>query len=330
MGPGAVLCLLFALHSPLPGGNEDGLNLRIRQSIEGGVKYLLGKQLASGGWYTKSEYPAGTNALIACALMEHGPGPDDARMARALQAMAMQETTRTHSLTFRCKAWHLASGRNPRSRFKGLLLKEVGRIVQATTTGAYGYHCKVNWKGRPDNCNAFHALMGVRSGARAGVKIPGAYWKLTAAHWMNGQNMDGGWMYYNDPGKAKTSMTMTAAGVTCLATCREYLFPRGGGQVKKKLDGAIHRGMDLLGKTFEEMLRSPDSKWPVYYLFAVKQAALAAGEKRLGQLDWYRLGAEKIIASQSPDGHWDGDLGPQITTALALLFLKEPDFLPGR
>ncbi len=133
---------------------------------------------------------------------------------------------------------------------KDLFLKDVRRIVQATNNGAYGYHCKVNWKGRPDNCNTFHALLGVRSGARARITIPGAYWKLTADHWLKGQDMDGGWMYMNNPDKFRTSLTTTAAGVTCLATCRKYLFATGGGgQAKKKVNESIQQGLDLLTKT---------------------------------------------------------------------------------
>src|SRR5207248_8189752 len=50
----------------------------------------------------------------------------------------------------------------------------------------------------------------------------------------------------------------------------------------------------------------------------------------IGDKDWYRWGAEVLVANQRPQGHWEGGgyhgATPVIDTCLALLFLKRANF----
>ena len=49
---------------------------------------------------------------------------------------------------------------------------------------------------------------------------------------------------------------------------------------------------------------------------------MAYGLTTIGNKDWYAWGAQMLVASQGPDGTWEGEHGPEIDTCFALLFLR--------
>jgi hypothetical protein len=69
-----------------------------------------------------------------------------------------------------------------------------------------------------------------------------------------------------------------------------------------------------------------------YFLYGLERACVLGGVQRLSGIDWYRLGAERILDRQRPDGSFLGknqnnaNGRPLIDSAFALLFLKRALF----
>jgi hypothetical protein len=62
-----------------------------------------------------------------------------------------------------------------------------------------------------------------------------------------------------------------------------------------------------------------------YYLYGLERAGELTLTLNFGKHDWYKEGAEMILAQQQSDGKWhspQGTGGPVIDTCFALLFLK--------
>jgi hypothetical protein len=59
----------------------------------------------------------------------------------------------------------------------------------------------------------------------------------------------------------------------------------------------------------------------LYFLWSVERVGVAYGLKKIGAIDWYEVGADRIVATQQADGSWP-DYAPNVGTSLALLFLK--------
>jgi hypothetical protein len=66
----------------------------------------------------------------------------------------------------------------------------------------------------------------------------------------------------------------------------------------------------------------------LYYLWALERAAILYDVGKIGDKDWYRWGAEMIVANQKEDGRWEKKdaypgASPTIDSCFALLFLKQ-------
>jgi hypothetical protein len=64
----------------------------------------------------------------------------------------------------------------------------------------------------------------------------------------------------------------------------------------------------------------------LYYLWSVERVAVIFNLPKLGGMDWYGWGAEKLIANQKEKGNWEKGQYPHsvslVDTCFALLFLK--------
>ncbi len=69
--------------------------------------------------------------------------------------------------------------------------------------------------------------------------------------------------------------------------------------------------------------RTFGSGWPFYRLYALEKVCVFLGREDVGGLDWYRIGVERLLESQLPDGGWaqGGGRADAVATSFALLFL---------
>ena len=304
---------------PGPGGGSGFSAEAVDRAIDKAIAHLWSRQQGNGGWGPHGgKYPLGPSALVAYALLESGTSPTDPRMVKALGFLSSRETEKTYTLGLRANVYLAASDKVP--EYRKNLTDDVVRLIKSTRDGSYNYDCRGDGKSSGDNSNSQYGLLGVWAGARARrLEIPTQYWRLVWKHWVGAQNGDGGWGYRRDGTRA----TMAAAGVASLFVCYDNLMLHDPGVIRcspsAKLTDAqkrIQRGLDWFDNNFAASLRRPQHQY--YYLYGVERVGLASGYKYFGKVDWYKMGATKLLASQGGDGAWGGKI---TDTAFALLFL---------
>jgi Cu/Ag efflux protein CusF len=94
---------------------------------------------------------------------------------------------------------------------------------------------------------------------------------------------------------------------------------------RRATDRAIVRGIDALtrhvGLPAGRMDNVPQGS--LYFLWALERVAVLYDLKTIGGKDWYRWGAEQLVANQKQNGNWDSAYPGTIDTCFALLFLKQ-------
>jgi hypothetical protein len=66
-----------------------------------------------------------------------------------------------------------------------------------------------------------------------------------------------------------------------------------------------------------------------YTLWSIERVGMALGLNTIGDMDWYQLGADHLLAKQSPDGAWPSGShgGVEVSTSFAVLFLSKSNFV---
>jgi hypothetical protein len=66
----------------------------------------------------------------------------------------------------------------------------------------------------------------------------------------------------------------------------------------------------------------------LYFLWSVERVGVIYGLEKIGNVDWYDLGAEELVGSQNISGSWGrGGRGAEVDTAFALLFLARSNLV---
>jgi hypothetical protein len=219
--------------------------------------------------------------------------------------------------------------------------------------------------GRTDLSNTQYALLALDMAARCGVDAPSETWRLAAEHVLKEQEDEGldvplwieneawsedhpevprfleaaktqarGWCYL--PGRPTLPTgSMTAAGVTCLATAKERLWALAAlpEDLSRRIDQGLIGGLAWLSEHFT-VADNPDppSQWHYYYLYGLERVGAKTGVRFVGTHDWYREGAEHLLGAQLAAGGWaeaaasgkpaDSTESAITQTCFALLFLR--------
>jgi hypothetical protein len=176
-----------------------------------------------------------------------------------------------------------------------------------------------------DNSNSQYGLLGVWSGAEAGVEVPDQYWREVEKHWITCQTRDGEWGYHTDD---RGRFSMTCAGIASLFVTHDHLdaLSLGTSIGRAPYNPSLTKGLAWLEQgdnCLDALNRGGMSVG--YSLYGLERVGLASGMKYFGKHDWYRELAAKIIANQWRNGSWGRqDEGEQaaIETAYTLLFLS--------
>lgn len=211
-----------------------------------------------------------------------------------------------------------------------------------------------------DNSNTQFALLALRHAALAGFAVPKAVWQRASRHFESTVGKDGGWGY-GCPGTLEGSYgSMTAVGMACLVICKAMLLgpEKAGGFAYLSLP-AMEGGLKWLLTRFAAD-RNPDTDRVVqgagpggpagppggppgggamprpsaqtfhfYWLYAVERLGMLLNLRHIGFHEWYREGAQWLVAAQAADGGWSNPAGsmgapepPLAATCFALLFLR--------
>jgi hypothetical protein len=196
-----------------------------------------------------------------------------------------------------------------------------------------------------DNSNTQFATLALWVARRHGLPVHGALRRLDE-RFRAFQFPNGAWAYQASFQAANLPCAaMTCAGLLGLAT--------GHGAVNEKIkernpkakrlrdpnkDPAIKKGLIALAAAIGEPLG--DGKGSAlemkdraarayYYLWSLERVAMVYGLDKIGKKDWYRWGAEIILANQSLDGSWKGNYTEGgVDTSFALLFLRRSNLAP--
>ncbi|HZY87266.1 MAG TPA: hypothetical protein VFE78_20695, partial [Gemmataceae bacterium] len=176
-----------------------------------------------------------------------------------------------------------------------------------------------------DNSNSQFAILALWAAQRHGVPMERTL-RRVALRYEASQNADGSWGYdYRRGGAVPERPSMTCVGLLGLAVGHGFDQAAAG---RAAQDPRILAGFVALSKN----VGAPAGRTQglpmanLYFLWSVERVAVLYDLQTIGGKDWYRWGAEILVANQGPHGNWaDGGYhgaSPVLDTSLALLFLK--------
>jgi hypothetical protein len=328
-------CLMQRPASAREIGRVDAAS--VQQAIDRGIAYLRSTQNARGGWNEWLGQPGGASSLCTLAMLTAGVPADDPAMRSALAYLRRLEPTQTYSVALQtlvfCQVG--APGDLVRIRRNVQWLEEAqlrSEGLPPDRFGAWNY----GHAGSGDPSNAQFALLALQAAEERDVSVKPEVYEAAARYWQTLQRESGAWSY---SGGSPPTGSMTCAGIASTIICRGQL----SGTSSRVQDGAIvccggdptgkdpvQAGIDWLGERFSVRVNPgmAGSGTLFYYLYALERVGRMTGRRFIGQHDWYREGAERLLDLQDNfQGFWAGvgfgEDDRNVTTAFALLFLAK-------
>ena len=303
--------LLGALEiSPREVTDED-----VDRVMEEAKRYLWGQQTGSGLWprHHHNLPGGGTTALAMFALLEAGESHNDPRMSKGLEALLGLKTNNVYVIATRVMALSQIVASHKDSPCRGQLEKDLKWLTGSALRqgGAWGY---AGPEPTGDNSCSQFALLALWEADRAGIRINPGLIRLVERIWLRRQRRDGGWTYPGQPNvAAKSTLTMTTAGLASLFICQDVLT--------KTCQPYPHRRKTKAGwKYLSENLKN-DYFRNGYLAFCVQRVGMASGRKFIAGMDWFATGAAKL-AEPNPYGRgYGGQWGPVVRASFELIFL---------
>ena len=184
-----------------------------------------------------------------------------------------------------------------------------------------------------DNSNTQFAILALWVAQRHDVPMERTL-RLVTTRFQTSQSNDGSWNYrYAFGGGLPEGPAMDCVGLLGLAV-GHGIAQDGRGAVNAAPDPAILNGFAALsrqigvpaGRTRDLPLTN------MYMLWSIERISVLYGLPTIANKDWYRWGAEILVANQTREGNWSADGGypgwtPMANTCLALLFLRKANLV---
>jgi len=182
-----------------------------------------------------------------------------------------------------------------------------------------------------DMSNTQYGLLGLWGAALTGAEVDLKVLEHFNRFFIDEQGRDGGWGQCSHQTDGPTTPTLTAAGLASLFVLLDLVHTRTRGTsgpditpfdrnpVLLRTVMALDRGLERFGKTWQPQAFG-------YLNYGVERVGVASGYKYIGVHDWFKAGAEALLAAQRGDGSWPpvgGTIGssPPHEAAWNLLFL---------
>jgi hypothetical protein len=182
-----------------------------------------------------------------------------------------------------------------------------------------------------DNSNTQFAILALWTAQRHRVPTERSL-KLIVRRYETSQNPDGTWSYdYIFGGGGGGSPAMTSVGLIGLAVGHGLANAEAGGPPVR--DRRILNGLTALsrfvGQPAEQIVNLRMQN--LYFLWSLERVAVLYNLPKIGDKDWYRWGAQILVANQDLKGNWANGQYPgssePLDTCLALLFLKRANLV---
>ena len=291
--------------------------LRVNHAIATGASWVRDQQQADGSWGDREGLHAGGQSSLAMyVLRKSGIAPNDERFIKGMQFLVSRgNPTSTYGASVHL-LWCASMGRSSvwAERARGSLRV----LVQGQREGLWGYPADPI-----DLSNVAFAMLGLRAASDLGLEVPEE--TLTAAAsaiWRHQNGQLSGFRYKpeDDPTAA-----ITAAALGSIAILQGFAdggMKDVGRELRKHAkDLAAAEAWMEDDFTLEHNRRSAErwtTSWQYCHLWSVERWAGFSGRKQIAGRDWYREGAEWLLARQDPNGNWGGFEN----TCFALLFLR--------
>jgi len=334
----SLLAILICMCSATPARAAGVTAKQVADSIDLGVDYLKKQQnRVSGNWPAYTSQPGGVSALCTLALLNCGVPVEDPSIQKALKYLrTLDKPEMVYSTSLITMVLCAAEPeRDQLAIQRNVQWLEAIQLKSGDKKGAWAYSDKF---GNGDNSNAQFALLALHEAEKVGVKVKDQTWRLARDYWLRTQKDNGSWGYFE--GEASTG-SMTCAGITSVIISSGKI---SGGDARvigdavsccepHDDDNAVERAFQWLGRDRFFSLNSVPTEGNnggqgrlLYYLYGVERVGRLSGRRFIGSYDWYREGAEVLIANQDKiSGYWKGvghaETNPHIATAFALLFL---------
>lgn len=305
-----------------PAAEAAPLPVRVNDAIARGVQHLFDTQLSDGRWLgDETRYPGGLTAFTAYALAKSGVRRNDPRLDLALRALADIEPRSTYGRSARLL---LYSTRGDAAHWRPAAQGCLDELLATQRDGVWGYP-----EDPLDLSNVQFALLGLHAAEGLGLTVPDAALEDCARSLLEFQEggKNGGGFFYREG--VPVTGSITAAGLGNLGLLERFAEERPGlARILKKQRGRIAGAHEWLVEHWNPERnawgeRSWTPSWHHAYLWAVQRYGELSGQTHLGEHDWYREGAEFLVASQAEDGGW-GTRSED--TCFALLFLRRTTF----
>jgi hypothetical protein len=291
-----------------------------------GVSFLRGEWRK--GWTAPPRFAP--DELVLFAFASSGLRRSDADTAGLLARLLEAPPTGTYRAALRACALQRLDATDLRPR-----IEECARFLEATqlangqwTYGPPAGDAAASGSGTPslgDHSNSAYALLGLAACRKAGVAVSRDVVAKAMKWWLRAQNEDGGFGYRTDRESASYA-SMTASGLHGLLLANSFgsfLAPSRDDATELTLRVAHAAGWlrdhfsvrENSGSAYQEGRR-------LYNLYAIERVGDTPPAAHFLPDDWYRQGAEHLLATQHDDGSWDdGAEAPIPDTCFALLFL---------
>ena len=307
----------------------------VQRAIDRGIAYLRKSQNDRGGWEEFGNQSCGASALCTLALLNAGVSRDDPDIIRAMRYLRQIEPTETYSVALQtlvyCQLGAAGDLSDIRRNVKRLVKSQKPLDPIGGRTGAWGYG---GGRSGGDPSNTQFALLALGAAQDRGIDVEPVVFQRALKYWTSRQGRTGGWGYGSG---SSPSGSMTSAGIASIIIARGRLAA-GSSYIEGDTihccgeDGLeedpVANGIEWLGKSFS-VDANPGGHGGTYYyyLYALERVGRLSGRRFIGEFDWYREGASRLIAQQDGfQGFWAGadwEDDRNIATSFALLFLSK-------
>lgn len=330
------------------------LQAGVNAAIDRGVERLLALQNRDGSWGSDLREPVahfdrrnGETGLVIYTLRKCRVSAEHPALQRAVAFLEGGFPTHNYSVSTQLLA---LDALGPPDRWKDRM-KELVDVLLANrikNEGTWGYP---NHPGvYVDLSNTQYAALGLRSAAHSGLKIPKDVWAeliegtlkyqqtpqevdvaAAAGKSASGKREVAGFGYMPGERDAPTA-SMTAAGISILGIAKEGAGRDLPAPLGRSLEHAQRMGLAWLEREFSvEGNPRGAPAWHYYWLYGLERVGALMQTDRIGEHDWYRLGAARLVREQREDGEWrtggpvdwPAEPLPLSNTCFALLFLTK-------